>query len=104
MKRKNRYETAVRLLKNKYFITLLLFTVWMAFFDRNDFYTRYSYHKELQKLEEEREYYLREIELTQRKQHELMSNPTNLEKFAREEYLMKKENEDIFLVLRDQSN
>lgn len=100
MKRQNRsYETTVRLLKNKYFVAGLLFLVWMAFFDRNDFYTRYSYHKELSKLEEEREYYLNEIELTKRKQHELMSNPSNLEKFAREEYLMKKENEDIFLIL-----
>lgn len=100
MKRNKRsYETMVMLLKNKYFVTGLIFVVWMAFFDRNDFYTRYSYHKELSKLEEEREYYQQEIELTKRKQHELMSNPSNLEKFAREEYLMKKDNEDIFLIL-----
>jgi len=71
--------------------------------DRNNFYTRYSYHKELQKLKDEREYYIGEIESTRRKSHELMSNPANLEKFAREEYLMKKDNEDIFLIRRPQS-
>jgi cell division protein FtsB len=95
------FNPTVTLFRNKYFLTVLGFIVWMAFFDRNDFYTRYSYNKELQKLEEERDYYMGEIENTRKKKHELMSNPGNLEKFAREEYLMKKENEDIFLIRRE---
>ena len=88
-------------LKNKYTLIAAFFVVWMTFFDRNDFISQYSYRQELNKLESDREYYQAEIEKNKKEAHELMSDPDNLEKFAREKYLMKKEDEDIFLIVKE---
>jgi cell division protein FtsB len=88
-------------IKNKYILTLILFIVWMAFFDRNDFLSQYSYRSELNKLEADKAYYTREIAAMKYSTHQLTSDSTNLEKFAREKYLMKKDNEDIFLIIRE---
>lgn len=88
-------------IKNKYIISVTIFLVWMIFFDRNDFISQYSYNKELQKLEDDKAYYIESIEANKESAHQLMSEPENLEKFAREKYLMKKENEDIFLIIEE---
>lgn len=88
-------------LKNKYALIALFFLVWMTFFDRNDFISQYSYNQELKKLESDREYYQAEIEKNKKEAFELMSDPDNLEKFAREKYLMKKDDEDIFLIVKE---
>lgn len=87
-------------LKNKYVLTMIAFLVWMTFFDRNDFISQYSYRKQLSKLEDDKEYYFKQIEENKRYTYELKSDPANLEKFAREKYLMKKDNEEIFLIVR----
>lgn len=88
-------------IRNKYIISFVVFLVWMIFFDRNDFISRYTYNKELQKLQDDKAYYLKEVEENKQSAHQLMSEPENLEKFARERYLMKKENEDIFLIIEE---
>jgi cell division protein FtsB len=87
-------------LKNKYVITVIAFIVWMTFFDRNDFISQYSYRKQLGKLQNDKNYYASEIDLNKKNTFELKSNSANLEKFAREKYLMKKDNEEIFLIVR----
>ena len=89
-------------LKNKYVLSIIVFFVWMLFFDRNDFISQFSYRKDLRKLETDKEYYQKEIEQNKKDTKELMSDPKHLEKFARERYLMKKDNEDIFLIVYDQ--
>lgn len=88
-------------LKNRYVLIIIIFLVWMTFFDRNDFISQYTYRQELKKLEADRDYYLKEIEYNKKAAHELMSNPENLEKFAREKYLMKKDDEEIFLIVEE---
>ena len=88
-------------IRNKYIISVIVFLVWMIFFDRNDFISQYTYNQELQKLKDDKEYYLQSIEANKQSAHQLMSEPENLEKFAREKYLMKKENEDIFLIIQE---
>lgn len=89
-------------LKNKYVLSIIVFFVWMMFFDRNDFISQFSYRQDLKKLETDKEYYQKEIEQNKKDMQELMSNPKHLEKFARERYMMKKDNEDIFLIVYDQ--
>ncbi len=91
------------LFKNKYLIAILSFIAWLTFFDRNDFFSQYEYQKKLYALELDRKYYLDEIIKNRTDMVELMTNPKNLEKFAREKYLMKKENEDVFVII-DQNN
>lgn len=88
-------------LKNKYLLTGLFFVVWVVFFDRNDLFSQYSYRQQLKKLENDKTYYLKEIEANKLVMDELMSDPEHLEKYARERYLMKKENEDIFLIVEE---
>jgi cell division protein FtsB len=88
-------------LKDKYVLSILVFFVWMTFFDRNDFISQYSYRQELKKLEVDKEYYQLQIEENKKSIHELMSDPANLEKFAREKYHMKKDNEDVFLIIAE---
>ena len=88
-------------LKDKYVLSILVFLVWMTFFDRNDFISQYSYQQELKKLEVDKEYYQQQIEENKKSIHELMSDPDNLEKFAREKYHMKKDDEDVFLIIAE---
>jgi cell division protein FtsB len=76
----------------------------MAFFDKNDMFTLYSYKSELSKLNADKAYYTAEIEQNKADMQELMSDPEHLEKYAREHYLMKRDNEDIFLFVKDSAD
>lgn len=85
--------------KNKYFLTIVGLTVWMAFFDKNDWNTQRELRSEVEKLIEERNYFTKEITGITSKIKELSTNPETLEKFARENYYMKRDNEDIFVIV-----
>ncbi len=89
------------ILRNKYLITVLSFIAWLAFFDKNDFFSQLEYKKKLYALEKDKKYYTDEIKKNRIDMVELMTNPKNLEKFAREKYLMKKDNEDVFVILEE---
>jgi cell division protein FtsB len=84
-------------LKNKYAVTIAIFIVWLSFFDQNNFLVQYDFKKELKTLEQDKTFYLEEIKKTRTELNELTTNPITLEKFAREKYLMKKDNEEIFV-------
>ena len=86
-------------LKNKFTLATLFFVIWMLFFDRNDLISQYSFRCKLHKVMDDKAYYLNEIEQNKKDMHELMSDKQHLEKFARERYLMKKDQEDIFLII-----
>ncbi|MBL4707994.1 MAG: septum formation initiator family protein [Flavobacteriales bacterium] len=88
-------------LKNKYALTIGVFLVWIAFFDQNNLITQYQYHAELNKLEEEKYFYQEELKIIQEDLFELQSNPKTLEKFAREKYLMKKDDEVLFVIIEE---
>ena len=90
-------------LKNKYIIATLAFAVWIIFFDRNDLITQAGYLHELSTLQDQKSFLQNEILITDTNLYELQSDPEKLEKFAREKYLMKKDNEDVFLVGPDVS-
>ena len=91
-------KNLLNLLKNKFFIAGLAFIVWMLFFDRNDLASQYEYRTQVQKLEEEKEFYTAEIAKADNELKELTTNIQSLEKFARERYYMKRENEDVYVV------
>ena len=92
-----------QLFRNKYFLAAFSLLVWLSFFDRNDFISQYQYHRKLNDLRKEQRYYLEEIARTRKDMDELLGNPRNLEKYAREQYRMKKDNEDVFVVLEEES-
>ncbi len=84
--------------KNKFLLTATAFLVWMLFFDRNDVFTQAERKKELRGLQESKQYFTEEIARERKVSEELKSNPATIEKYAREKYLMKRDNEDIFLI------
>lgn len=88
-------------IKNKYALTAIVFLVWITFFDQNKLLTQFQYRMELNKLEEEKEFYQDEIKIIQEDLKELKTNPQTLEKFAREKYLMKKDNEELFVIVEE---
>ncbi len=88
-----------KLIRYRYIIVLALFAVWMGFFDRNNLIEQFTARQKLNKLKEEKAYYLREIEKANKDYQDLFTNDESLEKFAREKYLMKKDNEDIFVIV-----
>lgn len=96
---KKTWRKAFPILKNKYFITTLLFIIIVVFFSQNNLIDRFEIMKELRQLEKDKMYYLDAIDLAQEKMNDLLTNKDDLEKFAREEYLMKKPDEDIFIIV-----
>ena len=85
--------------KNKYLLTVIGLGAWIIFFDKNDLFTQIDLRKQVKELTDERNYYFNEINSITSDLRELSTNPKTLEKFAREKYLMKKDNEDIFVLV-----
>jgi cell division protein FtsB len=86
-------------LKNKYLLTAVGFSVWILFFDNRDFITSHFRERgELQKLEQSKKYYEQQIAATKQELEHLKTDPAVLEKYAREKYLMKRDNEDLFVI------
>jgi cell division protein DivIC len=85
-------------LKNKFLLSFAFFVVWMLFFDRNDFITQHHRNTEYNQLVESREYYNTKIAAEKSELEKLRFNPYTLEKYAREKYFMKRDNEDIYII------
>jgi cell division protein FtsB len=77
--------------------------VWLCFFDRNDIISEIKLVSKIHHLKAEKTYYEKQTELATEQLKELQTNPANLEKFVREKYLMKKDNEDVYVIV-DQNN
>jgi len=88
-----------RTIINKYLFAFLVFSIWMIFLDEhNILFLRQNLNK-LKRYRVESQYYKEKIEKDAQKLKELQADSKNLEKFAREQFLMKKKNEDIFLII-----
>jgi cell division protein FtsB len=86
-------------LKNKYVLTVLAFFVWLLFFDSNDLILQYQRNQELQELEQQKGYYKERIDESRAELKALSSDTSELIRFARERYLMKKPDEDIYVIV-----
>ncbi len=87
-----------KIILNKYLIVLVGFGVFIIFFDSHNLIQRRKMDKKLKELQNEYNYYLNEIKNNKFLIKELQTNDTFLEKFAREKYLMHKDNEEIFII------
>ncbi|MCF7567759.1 septum formation initiator family protein [Sabulilitoribacter arenilitoris] len=92
--KKNKY---LKPFKNWFILILLGFAIWMLFFDTNSWLIHHELNNDIKALEKEKEYYKREIE-KDNKTIKKLSTEEGLEKFAREEYYMKRDNEEIFII------
>ncbi len=89
---------------SKYLITGIAFAVWMLFFDRNDVSLQLKRVNELKKLKENEQAMDKKIAETKQELNLLKNSPETLEKYAREKFLMKKDNEDLFVITSDSSS
>lgn len=90
----------IKLIKNKYFLTTIGIIVWLLFFDKNDVFSQTELMSKLNKLKSDKAYYLAEIKNNRDAIEELKTNKQSLERFAREKYLMKKDNEDVYVIVK----
>jgi cell division protein DivIC len=79
----------------------MLFFFWMLFLDSNDLYTQYKLSRQLKTLEHEKEFYEEKIEEVKKEREQLLTDSETLEKFARESYLMKKDSEDLYVIVEE---
>lgn len=85
-------------LRNKFFLAGTGFVVWMLFFDRNDVFTQMERKSELREMQESKAYFEKQIKENRHFSNDLQFNASAIEKYAREKYLMKRDNEDLFLI------
>lgn len=88
-------------LKLHYVLALAGFVVWMLFFDEKDVFTQIKRTRELEKIENRIAFYRQEIDQTKKQIEQLDTDPAMLEKFAREKYFMKRDNEEVFIIEYD---
>lgn len=85
-------------LKNKYLIATAVFAAVLFFLDKNDLFTQMERKKELRDLQLSKEHYTQEISELKAIKTGLEKDPRTIEKFAREKYFMKRDNEDVFII------
>lgn len=91
-----------KIIRYKYHIILLAFAVWMLFFDRNSMIDQYRLRAQYHKILGEQEYYRAQIEKARTERDQLFTSDEALEKFAREKYRMKKDDEEVFILVNEE--
>lgn len=92
-------ERFIAIAKNKFVIASIAFVAWMIFFDRYDLSTQYAFQQEKSKLEHEKEFYSAEVMTIEKSIKDVQYNQTEIQRIAREKYKMKKDNEDVFVIM-----
>lgn len=90
-----------RFMRSFFFLFTVGFVLWMFFADANDIRSQFRLGQKLRELEAEKEFYEKEIEQVNHDREELLTNDELLEKFAREKYLMKKPEEDVYVIVKE---
>lgn len=85
--------------KRRFLLVISIFVIWILIFDKNSIINQIKNKKKLNQLKTEKQYYLDKIKTDSTKLYELQTDNDNLEKFAREQYYMHKENEEVFIVV-----
>lgn len=95
------FDKLPKVFRNFYVVSLAIFFVWMLVLDSNNLIARYQLSSKLNTLENEKEYYQEKIKEVEKDRKELFGDRESVEKFAREKYLMKKESEDIYVIVEE---
>lgn len=88
---------AFKIATNIYLVILTVFVVWMLFFDENSYLTHREFNKEIDELQKWNNYHEQKI-AEDKETIKKLQDSLELERYAREKYLMKKENEEIFII------
>ena len=95
------HRTIKKILLNKYFITILAFGIWMVFFDNNSLKRQQQLNRQIGEMKARIAYYQQEISRNEEAIYQLETNLETVEKYAREKYLMKRDSEDVYVVVRE---
>ena len=85
---------------NPYLIAGVLFLIWMLFLDENNLIHQYRHYRHLQDMREKKAFYESAIRKTDEELKQLTTDSATQEKFAREHYWMKRDNEDVFIIVK----
>jgi cell division protein DivIC len=91
-------KRALKIITNKYFIVSVAFITWTLFFDQNDWMSLQQRQRELSGIKDNITYLHTEIDRMNSEKNDLMTNPHKLERYARENYRMKHDGEDVYVV------
>lgn len=91
----------IKAVRNKYFLTAMAFLFLLLVNERNSIFDQIQYSKDLKEVQQKYNYYQTEIKKVKKEKEELFGNRKNIEKFAREKYLMKADNEDVFVMIEE---
>lgn len=97
----NIFSKIPRFLLNKYALLLVVFIVFITFFDHNNLISRWKTRSRIKGMEKEIKYYKNEIGNNKKKMSEMRTSSETLEKYAREQYFLKKDSEDIYIINED---
>ena len=94
-------QTLLRIFRNKYILTFAVLCLWLLIFDRNNLIDRVKYLRAVNQMEEQKQYYFEKFKADSARLYQLKTDNENLEKFAREQYLMKKDDEEVFVIVEE---
>ena len=83
---------------SRYLLAITAFAVWIIFFDESNLFVQRQRTRELNDLNRKIEYYRTQVDQTKQELKSLQNDPAILEKYAREKYFMKRDNEEIFII------
>lgn len=93
-----------KFLKNRYVLVVLFFVLYITFFDAHDLISQIGIRWKIHNIEEQMDFLNKDTQQAKDQIIELTTDSASLEKFAREEYRMKRENEEIFVIINDEEN
>ena len=94
-------KSIFKVLRNKYVLSIAAVSIWVVFLDKNNVFSQLELTRQHRKLEQEKTYFKDKIDANKKSLDELRTSPSSLEKFVRETYLMKKDDEDLFVIVPD---
>lgn len=91
-----------RIILNKYVVTLVGFFIFLIFFDNHNLISRWETSRKINSMEKEIKFYQSEIDKNKAKMNEMQTSDESLEKYAREQYHLKKDSEDVFIIKEEE--
>ncbi len=88
----------ILIVSNRYLLAISAFAVWVTFFDESNLFVQRQRTRELNELNKKIEYYKSQVSDTKQELNDLQNDPVMLEKYAREKYFMKRDNEDVYII------
>lgn len=90
-----------RLFTNKYLLVLVIAGGWLTFFDPYNFLAQKKVAHQIEQLKRDKAFYEQGIQAIDYERDRLFNDAEEMERFAREKYLMRKRNEDIFVITEE---